>query len=236
MSTEVSIRTRSAVLAGDLEIPAGAHGIVLFAHGRGDGRFDPCQHDIAAVIREAGFGTLLFDLLTREEDLIDLSTCRLRFNIALLARRLVGATDWLLLQPRSVGLPVGYFGSSTGGAAALVAAAERPGAVGAVVCHRGRPDLAGDALDAVRTPTLLVLDGSDDPFYAFNLGAMDQIAAPISLVILRGTKHLFKLPGKLEEVAQRAAAWFRTYLEPAPAMAGTARPSSGRMVFASTKR
>lgn len=219
MRTEVSIRTGSAVLPGDLEIPTGANGIVLFAHGCGNSRFDPSDHDIAAVIREAGFGTLLFDLLTREEDVIDLRTCGFRFDIDLLARRLVGATDWLLLQPRSLGLPVGYFGSSTGAAAALVAAAERPEEVRSVVCHRGRPDLAGAALEGVRAPTLLLVGGSDDPTADVNHCALDLITAPISLVIVRGASYLFGKAGKLEEIARRAADWFRSHLEPVPAMA-----------------
>jgi len=227
MRTEVSIRTGSAVLPGDLEIPTGAHGIVLFAHGCGNSRFDPAHHDIAAVIREAGFGTLLFDLLTREEDMVDLRTWGFRFDIDLLARRLVGATDWLLLQPRSLGLPVGYFGSSTGAAAALAAAAERPAEVRTVVCLRGRPDLAGDALDGVRAPTLLLADGPDDPTLELNRAALDLITAPISLVIVRGASYLFATAGKLEEIARRAADWFRSHLETIPARAISAPYSPG---------
>lgn len=212
MSSEVSIQAGPVTLAGDLEVPEGAGGIVLFAHGSGSSRFSPRNRYVAGVIREAGVGTLLFDLLTPEEEAVDLRTRALRFDIDLLARRLVGATDWLVRQPAARGLPLGYFGSSTGGAAALVAAAERPDAVRAVVSRGGRPDLAGAALERVLAPTLLLVGGRDEPVIDLNRRAMERMTAPVSLVIVPGATHLFEEPGKLEEVARQAADWLRTHL------------------------
>lgn len=212
MSSEVSIQAGPVTLAGDLEVPQGAGGIVLFAHGSGSSRFSPRNRYVAGVIREAGVGTLLFDLLTPEEEAVDLRTRALRFDIDLLARRLVGATDWLVRQPAARGLPLGYFGSSTGGAAALVAAAERPDAVRAVVSRGGRPDLAGAALERVLAPTLLLVGGRDEPVIDLNRRAMERMTAPVSLVIVPGATHLFEEPGKLEEVARQAADWLRTHL------------------------
>ncbi|HEX6199984.1 MAG TPA: dienelactone hydrolase family protein [Thermoanaerobaculia bacterium] len=217
MSSEVSIQAGPVTLAGDLEVPEGAGGIVLFAHGSGSSRFSPRNRYVAGVIREAGVGTLLFDLLTPEEEAVDLRTRALRFDIDLLARRLVGATDWLVRQPAARGLPLGYFGSSTGGAAALVAAAERPDAVRAVVSRGGRPDLAGAALERVLAPTLLLVGGRDEPVIDLNRRAMERMTAPVELVIVPGATHLFEEPGKLEEVARQAADWFRTHLVPVPA-------------------
>jgi pimeloyl-ACP methyl ester carboxylesterase len=219
MSSEVSIRTGPVTLSGTLEVPEDAGGIVLFAHGSGSSRFSPRNRYVAGVIRDAGIGTLLFDLLTPEEEAVDLRTRALRFDIDLLARRLVGATDWLLRQPAARGLPLGYFGSSTGGAAALVAAAERPEAVRAVVSRGGRPDLAGEALGRVRAPTLLLVGGWDEPVVDLNRRAMARMTAPASLVIVPGATHLFEEPGKLEEVARQAAAWLRAHLVPVAAAA-----------------
>jgi pimeloyl-ACP methyl ester carboxylesterase len=219
MSSEVAIRTGPVTLAGTLEVPEDAGGIVLFAHGSGSSRFSPRNRYVAGVIRGAGIGTLLFDLLTPDEEAVDLRTRALRFDIDLLARRLVGATDWLLLQPAARGLPLGYFGSSTGGAAALVAAAERPEAVRAVVSRGGRPDLAGEALGRVRAPTLLLVGGWDEPVIDLNRRAMERMTAPVSLVIVPEATHLFEEPGKLEEVARRAAAWLETHLAPVAAPA-----------------
>jgi pimeloyl-ACP methyl ester carboxylesterase len=219
MSSEVAIRTGPVTLAGTLEVPEDAGGIVLFAHGSGSSRFSPRNRYVAGVIRNAGIGTLLFDLLTPEEEAVDLRTRALRFDIDLLARRLVGATDWLLRQPAARGLPLGYFGSSTGGAAALVAAAERPEAVRAVVSRGGRPDLAGEALGRVRAPTLLLVGGWDEPVVDLNRRAMARMTAPASLVIVPGATHLFEEPGKLEEVARQAAAWLRAHLVPVAAAA-----------------
>jgi pimeloyl-ACP methyl ester carboxylesterase len=219
MSSEVAIRTGPVTLAGTLEVPEDAGGIVLFAHGSGSSRFSPRNRYVAGVIRDAGIGTLLFDLLTPEEEAVDLRTRALRFDIDLLARRLVGATDWLLRQPAARGLPLGYFGSSTGGAAALVAAAERPEAVRAVVSRGGRPDLAGEALGRVRAPTLLLVGGWDEPVVDLNRRAMARMTAPASLVIVPGATHLFEEPGKLEEVARQAAAWLRAHLVPVAAAA-----------------
>ncbi|HLE84052.1 MAG TPA: dienelactone hydrolase family protein [Thermoanaerobaculia bacterium] len=219
MSSEVAIRTGPVTLAGTLEVPEDAGGIVLFAHGSGSSRFSPRNRYVAGVIRDAGIGTLLFDLLTPDEEAVDLRTRALRFDIDLLARRLVGATDWLLRQPAARGLPLGYFGSSTGGAAALVAAAERPEAVRAVVSRGGRPDLAGEALGRVRAPTLLLVGGWDEPVIDLNRRAMERMTAPASLVIVPGATHLFEEPGKLEEVARQAAAWLRAHLAPVAAAA-----------------
>jgi putative phosphoribosyl transferase len=219
MSAEVSIRTGPVTLSGTLEVPDDAGGIVLFAHGSGSSRFSPRNRYVAGVIRDAGIGTLLFDLLTPDEEAVDLRTRALRFDIDLLARRLVGATDWLLRQPAARGLPLGYFGSSTGGAAALVAAAERPEAVRAVVSRGGRPDLAGEALGRVRAPTLLLVGGWDEPVIDLNRRAMERMTAPVSLVIVPEATHLFEEPGKLEEVARRAASWLRAHLAPVAAPA-----------------
>jgi dienelactone hydrolase len=219
MSVEVSIPTGRVTLTGDLEIPEGASGVVLFAHGSGSSRLSPRNRYVAGVIREAGLGTLLFDLLTLDEERVDLRTRALRFDIDLLARRLVGATDWLQEQPVARSLALGYFGSSTGGAAALVAAAERPQVVRAVVSRGGRPDLAGDALGRVQAPTLLLVGEWDEPVIDLNRRAMALMTAPVSLVVVPGATHLFEEPGKLEEVAQQAAEWFQTHLRPVHAVA-----------------
>lgn len=219
MSSEVSIRIGPVTLAGNLEIPDDAGGVVLFAHGSGSSRFSPRNRYVAGVIRDAGIGTLLFDLLTAEEERVDLRTRALRFDIDLLAQRLMGATDWFRRQPQASGLSVGYFGSSTGGAAALVAAAERPEVVRAVVSRGGRPDLAGDALGRVRAPTLLLVGGWDEPVIDLNRRAMARMTAPVSLVVVPEATHLFEEPGKLEEVARQAAEWFGSHLAPVHAVA-----------------
>lgn len=199
-------------LEGDLGVPGDAHGVILFAHGSGSGRHSPRNRYVAAQLREANLATLLIDLLTPEEEREDLRTARLRFDIGLLAGRLADATDWLKGNPETRDLRVGYFGASTGAAAALVAAAERPEDVGAIVSRGGRPDLAGDALPRVRAPTLLIVGGDDVPVIGMNEEAMGRMRAETRLEIVPGAGHLFEEPGKLEEVARLAADWFARHL------------------------
>jgi dienelactone hydrolase len=210
----VEIETGGLRLAGDLLVPERAAGVVLFAHGSGSSRFSPRNRFVAEELHEAGLATLLIDLLTMEEEAEDRSTGHLRFDIALLARRVVGATDWLLQQSPTENLKVGYFGASTGGGAALMAAAQRPEAVGAVVSRGGRPDLAGNALPDVSCPTLLIVGSQDTPVIKMNRDAMARMSAPVRLEIVSGATHLFEEPGTLEEVARLARDWFRQYLAP----------------------
>ncbi len=210
----VRLDTGQVRLEGDLAVPEGARGLVLFAHGSGSSRFSPRNRFVAAELRAAGLGTLLVDLLTREEEVVDQQSGRLRFNIGLLAQRLVGALDWLGEQPQTRTLQVGLFGASTGAGAALVAAAERPDAVCAVVSRGGRPDLAGTALLRVRAPTLLIVGGDDTPVIALNRAALDKLAArEKQLVIVPGASHLFEEEGTLEEVARLAAMWLTRHLQ-----------------------
>lgn len=208
----VWIPAGAAALEGSLNIPEGASGIVLFAHGSGSSRHSPRNQFVARVLREGTLGTLLFDLLTQDEETDDTLTGHLRFNIGLLAERLVNATDWLANNPETRDLKAGYFGSSTGGGAALVAAAERPDSVGAVVSRGGRPDLAGAALSRVKAPTLLIVGGKDVPVIGMNQEALTQLGAIKRLEIIPGATHLFEEPGALEKVAQLARQWFERYL------------------------
>jgi putative phosphoribosyl transferase len=208
----VQVPAGAVTLDGNLGVPAGARGIVLFAHGSGSSRHSPRNRYVAGVLREAGLATLLMDLLTADEEAIDLQTQRLRFAISLLADRLIGATDWLAQNPDTRDLTIGYFGASTGAAAALVAAAERPDAVGAIVSRGGRPDLAGAALARVRAPTLLIVGGHDIPVIGMNQEAMAQLHVETKLEIVPGATHLFEEPGALEEVARLAREWFERYL------------------------
>ena len=209
----VTIPAREATLAGDLTVPAGANGIVLFAHGSGSSRASPRNVRVAARLARAGLATLLFDLLTRTEEQRDLYTREHRFDIPLLARRLVDATDWVDAQPELTGLPIGYFGASTGAAAALVAAVERSRRVGAVVSRGGRPDLAGaDVLARVAAPTLLVVGGNDDVVLELNRVALASIRCAKRLDVVPGATHLFEEPGALEQVATLAAEWLVEYL------------------------
>jgi putative phosphoribosyl transferase len=201
-------------LEGNLGVPDGAEGIVLFAHGSGSGRHSPRNRYVARALREANLATLLIDLLTPDEEEVDLRTGHLRFDIGLLAERLAGATDWLVQNPDTQHLRIGYFGASTGAGAALVAAAERPEAVGAVVSRGGRPDLAGDALPLVEAPTLLIVGGNDVPVIGMNEEALQRLRAEKRLEIIPGATHLFEEPGALEEVARLAAGWFARYLVP----------------------
>ena len=200
------------VLNGDLVVPDQAGGVVLFAHGSGSGRHSPRNRLVARVLNDGGLATLLLDLLTPEEEALDRETGHLRFDIDLLARRLVAATDWLAGDPRTVGLPIGYFGASTGAGAALIAAVERPDAVGAVVSRGGRPDLADQVLPLVEAPTLLIVGGDDGPVIESNRRAMARLGAAHTLEIVPGAGHLFEEPGALEQVAGLALAWFEQFL------------------------
>src|SRR5438105_519271 len=207
---DVHIRAGAVQLRGDLSIPADAEGVVLFAHGSGSSRHSPRNQLVARMIREAGVGTLLFDLLTREEEAIDMRTRELRFDIGLLAERLIDATYWI--KGEFDYLSNGYFGSSTGGGAALVAAAELGDSVGAVVSRGGRPDLAGDALSKVKSPTLLIVGGFDYPVIEMNNLALAHLRCEKELKIVPGATHLFEEPGTLEQVANLAAEWFQQHL------------------------
>jgi putative phosphoribosyl transferase len=212
---EVRVSAGPVTLEGNLGVPAGARGVVLFAHGSGSGRHSPRNRFVARQLRESGLATLLVDLLTEEEEGADQYTGHLRFDIGLLAERLVGATDWLADDRRTAGLSVGYFGASTGGGAALVAATQRPDRVGAIVSRGGRPDLAGASLPAMRSPTLLIVGGDDGPVIGMNEEALERLGARVKkLVIVPGASHLFEEPGKLEEVARLAADWFSRHLDP----------------------
>lgn len=212
-TSEIRIAIGRVELEGELTVPQGATGIVLFAHGSGSGRHSPRNQYVARVIREAGTATLLFDLLTREEEEIDIFTAELRFDIELLARRLVGATKWIAAEKQTSSLRPGYFGASTGGGAALVAAATLGEKIGAVVSRGGRPDLAGDALRHVKAPTLLLVGGFDAPVIEMNQEAYAQLRCVKELKIIPGATHLFEEPGKLEEVARLAAKWFQEHLQ-----------------------
>jgi dienelactone hydrolase len=217
---DVQIPSGEATLEGELNVPVGATGIVLFAHGLGSSRHSPRNQFVARVIREAGAGTLLFDLLTREEEAIDLQTRHLRFDISLLAERLVDATNWIKRESDLWHLKVGYFGSSTGGGAALVAAAELDEEVGAVVSRGGRPDLAGSgALQRVKSPTLLIVGGLDHPVIKMNEEAYAWLRCEKEMKIVPNASHLFEEPGTLEEVARLAARWFQEHLRPRASVA-----------------
>jgi len=210
--TEVQIPAGRAVLSGSLTIPENAVALVLFAHGSGSSRHSPRNQFVARTLNLVGLGTLLFDLLTPEEEALDIYTREHRFNISLLAERLVHATMWARQQEKTRDLRIGYFGSSTGGAAAPVAAAELPQDVGAVVSRGGRPDLAGDALPKVQAPTLLIVGGNDDIVIELNEMAHDQMRCEVKLEIIPGATHLFEEPGALEQVAKLASDWFVSHL------------------------
>jgi putative phosphoribosyl transferase len=209
---QVRIPAGPVQLEGVLGIPPGAQGIVLFAHGSGSSRHSPRNRAVAETLRQAGLATLLMDLLTLEEEAIDQRTGQLRFNISLLARRLVSATDWLTRSSETRQLKVGYFGASTGAGAALMAAAERPDVVRAVVSRGGRPDLAGAALAQVWAPALLIVGGNDAPVIALNRQALPQLKGEKRLEIIPGATHLFEEPGALEAVAVLAREWFLRHL------------------------
>lgn len=213
-SQSVHVELGSVTLEGEWCLPVGAPGMALFAHGSGSSRHSPRNQAVARALQESGIGTLLFDLLTRVEESEDDRTGEFRFDIGLLARRLVAATRWVAQQPEGEQLGIGYFGSSTGGAAALVAAAELGPVIDAVVSRGGRCDLAGEALARVEAPTLLVVGERDEVVRQLNEEALEQLHCEKKLTVVPRATHLFEEPGALEEVARLAAAWFRKHLKP----------------------
>lgn len=209
-------------LSGDLGVPAAPRGLVLFAHGSGSSRHSPRNQFVARVLRQEGLATLLIDLLTPAEEAIDNQTAEFRFDIDMLGHRLITIIDWLRTQGGTASLPIGLFGASTGGGAALIAAAARPAEVLAVVSRGGRPDLAGRALSQVDTPTLLIVGGDDHEVIALNRDAMSRMRAAVRLAIVPGATHLFEEPGTLEQVADLAASWLVTALGRPPSDQGRA--------------
>jgi pimeloyl-ACP methyl ester carboxylesterase len=209
---EISLSIPPAGTVGDLAIPQNAKGLVLFAHGSGSSRFSPRNRFVAGLLRSAGFATLLLDLLTGPEEEVDQQTRQLRFDIDLLAERLVQATGYIGTLPDTSALAAGYFGASTGAAAALVAAAELSGRIKAVVSRGGRPDLAGAALPRVKAPTLLIVGGADEPVVELNRQALADLTCEKKLEIIPGATHLFKEVGTLENVTSVTVGWFHRYL------------------------
>ena len=210
-SSTVELSLQGAALRGDLVVPTGASGIVLFAHGSGSSRMSPRNRRVAVSLHDAGFATLLLDLLTAREESVDDRTRVLRFDIGLLGDRLTAAVDWLATDVRTAAMSVGAFGASTGAAAALVAAASRPDRFSAVVSRGGRPDLAGDQLSAVRAPTLLIVGGADSHVLRLNERA-SRMLSRCELAVVPGATHLFEEPGALERVTELATTWFRRHL------------------------
>ena len=217
---EISIAIEGVSLEGTLAIPANVVGIVLFVHGSGSSRYSTRNRFVAHELQSHGIGTLLFDLLTPDEEIFDRATAEYRFDIRFLTDRLIGATRWAMSQPDLRSLRIGFFGASTGAAAALVAAAELPpNAISALVSRGGRPDLAGDALSSIQTPTLLLVGGNDEPVIGMNREALERLhCSHKRLVIVPGATHLFEEPGMLEKVADLAAEWFTQYLQIARTM------------------
>ncbi len=215
----VTIPAGDAELPADLLVPATPAGVVLFAHGSGSSRHSPRNLAVARGLNDSGLGTVLVDLLTPAEDEVDAVTAELRFDIGLLAGRLAAIVDWLAAERPFGTAAIGLFGASTGAAAALVAAAQRPDLVHAVVSRGGRPDLAGTALSQVRAPTLLLVGGLDEQVIVLNQQALSQLSAPAELQVIPGATHLFEEPGTLEQVAEAAAGWFHDHLHPEPATA-----------------
>lgn len=209
---EVKILTGDVMLTGELTLPTNARSIILFVHGSGSSRHSVRNRYVASVLQAAGFGTLLFDLLTEDEDAIDSHNGHLRFNIGLLAERLIEVTHWIQANPSTENLLIGYFGASTGAAAALVAAAVLGRQISSIVSRGGRPDLAGDALTAVKSPTLLIVGGFDGAVIDLNRQALTQLLCEKSLQIVPAASHLFEEPSKLEEVASMARDWFKRTL------------------------
>lgn len=225
----VRVPAGDATLDGDLVIPAGATGLVVFAHGSGSSRHSPRNRAVARRLQDGGIATLLTDLLTPEEERADQVDAHLRFDISLLAGRLVSIVEWLAVQQDTNQLGIGLFGASTGGGAALVAAAARPRRIGAVVSRGGRPDLAGDALARVEAPTLLIVGGADPQVLALNRQALDRLPGTKRLEVVPGATHLFEEPGALESVAALARDWFARYLRGAqhpPAIYDTSEEES----------
>ncbi len=216
-TTDVVIPAHDALLQGTLAIPKDATGLVAFAHGSGSSRLSSRNQSVAQALNRAGLATLLFDLLTMHENARDMATAEYRFDIPLLARRLTDTVDWLADGQATRALPIGLFGASTGAAAALITAAERPEKVQAVVSRGGRPDLAGDALPRVRAPTLLIVGGWDTVVIGLNNQAVQQLTCEHHTAIVPGATHLFEEPGKLEEVSRLACTWFVSHLRPTTA-------------------
>jgi dienelactone hydrolase len=212
----VAIRLSDVCLQGELTLPRGARGLVLFAHGSGSSRHSPRNLEVARYLQRTPLATLLVDLLTEEEERADARDRALRFDISLLAKRVGMITDWVAARPETTSLPLGYFGASTGAAAALVAAATRKDAVRAIVSRGGRPDLAGDALGLVVAPTLLVVGGADDVVLDLNREARSMMRATCRLDVVPGATHLFSEPGALEQVEALAGAWFERWLPEPP--------------------
>jgi putative phosphoribosyl transferase len=208
----VRLEIAGHALNGDLTVPEEARGLVIFAHGSGSSRHSARNRSVAEVLHHGSLATLMLDLLTEQEDVIDAQTAAFRFDIPMLADRVVGAIDWAEVHPDTASLRVGLFGASTGAAAALIAAARRPGAVRAVVSRGGRPDLAEDSLDVVAAPTLLIVGGRDDVVIELNQGAFNRLKEPKALEIVPGATHLFEEPGALEQVSRLAKDWFERYL------------------------
>jgi putative phosphoribosyl transferase len=214
--SSIKISAGEAVLEGNLEIPDPAKGVVVFAYGSGSSRLSPRNRTVARSLRKAGLGTLLFDLLTFEEERADLRDGHLRFNIPFLSERLIAVTEWLSNTSQAQSLSLGYFGASTGAAAALLAASLKPDLIRAIVSRGGRPDLAGAALPKVKAPTLLIVGGDDLPVIGMNQKAMERLKTEKEMMIVPGASHLFEEPGTLEEVARLAARWFTKYLTVKP--------------------
>ena len=208
---EVHIAAGGVLLDGDLAVPVHARGVVLFAHGSGSSRFSSRNRHVAELLQDSGFATLLMDLLTPNEDDVDRYTAEFRFDINRLANRLVDAVEWLTIEEATAALPISIFGASTGGGAALVAAAEVPNRVAAVVSRGGRPDLAGEALDRVDAPTLLIVGGNDTTVLELNRAALSRLRGTARLEVIPGATHLFEEPGALDEVARHAVAWIESY-------------------------
>ncbi len=209
---DVPIPAGEARIAGTLSVPRGARGVIAFAHGSGSGRFSPRNRLVARALEDAGFATLLVDLLTAEEEAVDSQTSELRFDIPLLSRRALAVIDWLQREPHTCGLPLGLFGASTGAAAALIAAAQRPEQVLAVVCRGGRPDLAEEVLRSVKAPTLLIVGADDHAVLELNRLAAEKLRCPWRVEVIAGATHLFGEPGKLEQVAELAIEFFQEKL------------------------
>jgi putative phosphoribosyl transferase len=211
---QITIPLRNLGLGGELYLPSDAQGLVVFAHGSGSSRFSPRNQFVARTLQEAGMGTLLFDLLTEDEEQAEARTRHLRFNIPLLAERLVEVTRWVLDEGTTRDLNTGFFGSSTGAAAGLVAAAQLSQMIRAVVSRGGRPDLAGDALEKVHAPTLLIVGGEDHTVIDLNEQAYERLTCEKALRIIPGATHLFEEAGALENVARMSAEWLANHLQP----------------------
>jgi putative phosphoribosyl transferase len=213
VAESIAIEVAEGRIEADLRLPRQALGLVVFAHGSGSSRFSRRNREVAEFLEKEGFATLLLDLLTSQEESVDIYTRQYRFDIDLLGHRVVRATDWAHDRTDLRHLAIGYFGASTGAAAALIGAAERPALARAVVSRGGRPDLAGTALAKVRAPTLLIVGGDDEPVITMNREAMQEMTAPVDIEIVPGATHLFEEPGTLEQVMDLAGAWFHRYLK-----------------------